>query len=191
MSKKAQLWSYYFFAWKPLEAFFFFSIANWKTHFLAWHSKLSMIWLQLTYLIQVPLPEWNISHSPHMLCTFQSPPTLSLTVGPRHGIPSPHSPSLLGSAILQISTHAASSKSPSQSSPPTQPSQNPISHLWTAVGLNLFCFYGKYPFMFRIVISVYETINTLWAGLMLESSLYFYILSPPSPIFKHTVLNSF
>lgn len=37
-------------------------------------------------------------------------------------------------------------------------------------------FYLEFSFLFMF----YEIVNTLWAGLVLESSLYFYILSPPS-----------
>ena len=96
----------------------FSPIANQKAHYFSLALQTVHDLAALTHSSNPgSIPEWNTCHSPHMLCTFQSPPTLSLCVGPHPGILSPHSASLRGSAILHRS-----------------------------VDLHLSCFYGKHPF---------------------------------------------
>ena len=81
----------------------FSPIANQKAHFFSLAPK-TVHDLALTYSSNPgSIPEWNTCHSPHMLCTFQSPPTLSLFPGPHPGILSLHSASLRGSPFSQIS----------------------------------------------------------------------------------------
>lgn len=144
---KAQFWSCYFCAQKHLVALHCLS----EVPFLQPHTQ-NCAWSGFNSLLS-QVPSQN-GMSPHMFCTFPSPSTLSHTV-PLADIPCSYSPFLLGSAILQRSSHML----PLLRflywlfSSPAQPKSYFL--FWIAVGLHLYCIYSKYHFLSRISIFIY------------------------------------